>query len=597
MLTDFLELIKLLIGVFVIVLPGYLLSYLFSKLFTRLERIVFGFILGVILFSVGPYVLNVFFNVYLSREIILLLYLLYTIPAVLIFSYIWYKSGKHILEIPRFFTRKNLLLLSLLSFILFMTFLPHFSMNYYLPFHVDEWIHWSLSRAVMDQGSVTFPDPYIGSGTLANPEIGFHTLTTSISWLTTSSLYTLFLFMPSIIALFLGLTAYNIGERADKKFGLEACLLISLIPTTTRSLGPSFYVAVSTGLLLLIFLVWLIQQKQYSFSLLITPVLWCLFLIHPVTAFAGIIIAIIYSLMLVVEKNYKIAIITGMNIALTCIPLVILLTILSRWKYAFDIFLKVLTGGENVSYLPAIYVNFSDLGLVTWMLFVIGGYFVISRGKSLQFTLCFSALSFIIIVGLFGVFGYGMSIMYERSFLYLFLFVILVAAIGLRELRDAIPMLLNKYYPSQITRYDKHLKHTFIPIVIVCLVLISAVPTHIETPYYKMISEQDYETFIWIRDNIDTYRDENNTYMVAAVHPYKASPFSAVTGLYILCSSMTPLIRYISSDKMESFFADRGRNTTFLYKNRISVVYGSCDNSNLTMIHPQVYLYPNPHST
>lgn len=593
MTIDLFELIKLLVGVVVIVFPGYLYSYLFSKRITALERIVFGFILGIILFSVAPYILSVFFNVYLSRDVILILYIFYIIPAVLIFFIIWYKSGRHRLEIPHFFTRKNLVLLGLLCFIMFMTYLPHISKDYYLPFHVDEWIHWSVSRAVMDHGSVSFLNPYTGIDIFVSREIGFHTLTASFSWLTTSSLYTLFLFMPSIIAFFIGLTAFNIGERTDKKFGFEACLLISFIPTTVRYLGPSFYVAVATGLLLLIFLVWLIQQKKYSFTMLIAPIIWCLFLIHPVTAFAGIIVAIIYSLMLVVEKNYKIALSTCLNIAFTCIPLVFLLTIPSRWKNEFDMFLNSLSGEEYVLNLPAIYVSFSDLGLVIWMFFVIGSYFVVTRGKSLQFTICFSALSFITIIGLFSFFGYGIPILYDRSFLYLFLFVALVAAIGLRELRDAITLLLNKYYPRQINRYDKHLKHTVIPIVIVCLILITTVPTHVETSYYKMIDEQDYETFTWIRENIDNYRDENHTYMIAAIHPSKASPFSAITGLYIRCSSMNPVYtNLISQDAMKSFLDNQCRNTTFLIKYKFTVVYGDCNNTNLTMIYPKVYLFP-----
>ena len=131
------------------------------------------------------------------------------------------------------------------------------------------------------------------------------------------------------------------------------------------------------------------------------------------------------------------------------------------------------------------------------------------------------------------------------------------------------------------------------PIVIVCLILITAVPTHIETPYYEMISEQDYESFIWIRDNIDAYRDENNSYTMAAVSPYKASPFSAITGLNILCSSMNTVYRYDLHDEMESFLADQCRDTEFLKYYKITVIYGNCNNSNLTMIHTKVYLYPN----
>ncbi len=56
-----------------------------------------------------------------------------------------------------------------------------------------------------------------------------------------------------------------------------------------------------------------------------------------------------------------------------------------------------------------------------------------------------------------------------------------------------------------------------------------------------MMSEEDYETFVWIRDNIDEYRDVNHSYDKAAVDPFYACPFSSVTGLNIVSSKMHPL--------------------------------------------------------
>jgi hypothetical protein len=590
---DLLDLGKLILGITIITIPGYLWSYVFSKKITRLERLVFGFILGILLFSVPPYVLNVFFRMTLSQNILLIIFLIYTIPVLILSCYQWLKSEKPLPQFSLFITQKNFLLLALLGFTVFMTFLPHLSQNYYLPFHVDEWIHWSYSRSIMDYGSVSFLDPYTGKGFLIDTEIGFHTLTASLSWLTTSSLLTIVLFMPTIFALFLGLTAFNIGEKTEKKFGLDACLLLSLIPTTTRYLGPSFYVAVTAGLLLLLFLVWLIQQKHYRFLILIAPLIWCLVFIHPVTAFAGVIVASIYCIMLIFEKNKKFAVVTGLNIVLASIPFIFLLTIPSRWASEIDKLLQAVVGEQTAHSIPAIYVNFSDLGIITWILFIFGVYYIIMRGKSLQFTACFSSIAFIVIIGLFNIFGYGLSIIYERSFLYLFLFISIVAAIGLREIREALPKVFDKYHPNLFARYSNFRKQMILSIVIISLLVVFAVPSHIDTPYYKMISEKDYEAFTWIRDNLDSYRDSNHTYTTGAVDPYKASPFSAITGLYVLSSSMHPVIRYwnLDIDDMDSFLVNQCRNTSFLNRSGITVIYGLCDNSNLTMIHPNVYLY------
>lgn len=590
--VDLLDLCKLLAGILVLILPGYLWSFLFSKTLTRIERVVFGFLLGVLFFSAAPYLLNVFFSVVLSADVILVCYFVYLVAGILLFFFLWYQSGKPRLQLPVFFTWRNLLLFCLLVFVVFMTFLPHLSMNYYLPFHVDEWVHWSFSRSIMDYGSVNFPDPYTGGYYIISSEIGFHVFTASISWFSTCSLLTLFLFLPSVFAVFLGLIAFCIGERAERKFGFEALLLIALIPTTTRYLGPSFYVAVAMGLLLMLYLVWIIQQKHLKFLFFIAPIIWCLALVHPATAFAGLLVVGIYAFMLVFEKHYKYAVYTGLNIVLTCLPFLILLMIPSRWKWGIDIFLNAMSGQQYGLSRSMIYVNFSELGMITWVFFIIGMYYVFIRRKSLLFTLCFSSIAFIVVIGLYSFLGYGVAILYERSFLYLFVFVPLVAAFGLREVREWITSLMTKFIQRKLPIFDTKIKHIIFPVVVVFLLLCTAVPAHLDTSYYKMVKEDEYASFLWIRENIDRYRDENNSYMTGAVHPYKASPFSAVTGLHIVTSSMHPLLRYELYDDMQSFLVDRARNTSFLIKYRISVVYGYCDNRNLTMIHPMVYLYP-----
>ncbi|GAG99962.1 unnamed protein product, partial [marine sediment metagenome] len=43
--------------------------------------------------------------------------------------------------------------------------------------------------------------------------------------------------------------------------------------------------------------------------------------------------------------------------------------------------------------------------------------------------------------------------------------------------------------------------------------------------------------------------------------------------------------------EFEQFLNNNCDNTSFLDKYGISVVYGQCDNQNLTKIYPNVYLY------
>ena len=126
-----------------------------------------------------------------------------------------------------------------------------------------------------------------------------------------------------------------------------------------------------------------------------------------------------------------------------------------------------------------------------------------------------------------------MPIIYERSFLYLYVLVALIAGLELNELRESSVELKNK------PRFKKHIKNTrnvglAIPVSVYVVILLIAVPTHMNIGYYKLISEDDCKAFDWIDKNIDNYRDLNHSYDRAAVDPFKASPFSAVTGLYIV---------------------------------------------------------------
>jgi len=105
------------------------------------------------------------------------------------------------------------------------------------------------------------------------------------------------------------------------------------------------------------------------------------------------------------------------------------------------------------------------------------------------------------------------------------------------------------------------------------------------------------ESFWWeilnaIHDHIDDYPDVNHSYSIAAVNPFKISPVFAITGLYIISSSMHPVYGYELHAKMETFLQEKCTNTSFLDTYHLSVVYGDAENTNLTMVHNRVYLYP-----
>ena len=581
------ELTKLVLGVCILTIPGYLWSFLFAKQLTSLERCVFGFLVSLVVLTCGIFFFNTVFIIKITQSVILLLFATYTIPALILYGISLKKSGIPKIGFQPLKNKKYLLLLLILAFSVFMAFLPHLTNNYYLPFHVDEWEHFTFSRAVIETGSTTFANPYTGEGMSFHPEIGFQVASGCLHWISGADLLTIFVFMPSVLIVFLSLTAFNIGERATRKFGLEAAFLVAFIPTTVRFLGPSFYVAITLGLVLLLFIIWLGQLKTIQGAFFIAGFILCLFIIHPPTALAAMLILLLYTVFLIIEKQYKIAGVIGL---LTVLPLLPIYYLTTRWNSTFEVVLQAVSGQEYLLdlNLPKIWVNFEHLGLVTWACFAIGAYFCFSKGRALLRTLCVSALMFLIVIGVYDKFGYGIPIIYERSFLYLFLLVAIVAGVGLSELRKTLQQFTEK---TRVKRASKTIG-LLVPLIVGLILISTAVPAHQNISYYQMITDQDYESFTWINTHINDYRNANHTYDRVAVDPFIASPFTAITGVHTISSSMSPLYGYELHTEMDKFMREKCTNTSFLKKYNIGVVYGACINNNLTMIHPNVYLYP-----
>jgi hypothetical protein len=582
------ELFKLVIGAFIIVLPGYLWSHLFFKDLKPFERLTFGFMSGLGVICLSTFVLDMVFKIIVTQVIVIAVFAVYTIPALV--SYILYLL-RHPVPKPKYEHFKNpktLFLILILGFSVFMTLLPHWSDNYFLPFHVDEWQHWCYGNAVIESGSSAFPNPYGREGTVQSLEPGFHFILASLIWMTTTDFVTIFVFMPSIIAVFTSLAAFNIGERAKNKFGLEAAFLVPFIPTTCRLLGPSFLVPVTFGLLSILFLIWLCQLRKTKALILIPLVIWCTFLIHPPTALACIIISLIFYALLLLEKEYKLPLLGSILILL---PILIVFLLSTRWEKLLQHVLDTFVGGKYSIGLTKVWVSFEHIGYVVWVLFALGIYLSFTRGKTTLRTLSFSALAFVTVIGLYDKFNYGIPVMYERSFLYLFLMVTLIAGYGMHELRKIIRDLLKK---PLFKKYKHIVKHSAIiaALLIPILLIATAVPAHLDIEYYHMIDEEEYKTFIWMRENLDDFRDENHSYDRCAIDPFKASPLSAVTKLCTIFSTMHPLYSYMICDEIKSFLKEGCINTSFLEKHRISVIYGECNNEDLMMIHPKVYLYP-----
>jgi hypothetical protein len=71
--------------------------------------------------------------------------------------------------------KSALLLLPVLVLAFYIAFIPHQSYAY--PVHIDEWVHYAYSEALLSDGSTTFTEPFYGQSTLSlstDLEEGFH---------------------------------------------------------------------------------------------------------------------------------------------------------------------------------------------------------------------------------------------------------------------------------------------------------------------------------------------------------------------------------------------------------------------------------------
>ncbi len=582
------EYARFIFGIFLMILPGYLCSLLIFKKMNVVERVAFGFgfslvisSLIVMLFSllikITPFFLFLFFGIYIAIPIPFLVAnkknFSFSLP-----------SKKGII--------KAIILIGILIFVFYMTFLPHSVNKYYLPLHADEWVHWGYIHGFINSGHIKFPNPFTGGSEAIPPEIGFHVFLASFKYISGASLKTIFLLMPSLLAIFTSLAAFCLGERSKIKFGLEASFLAAFIPTNVRFLGPSFLIPLSLGLFLALFSLLLAERRGYKKYALIFLLILFTALAHPPSAVAMAIVLLCYSIFLAMEKKYKEA---GFIALVTFIPFLVAYFIIPTTY--FEMGINAIFGEEYISRLPKVMLSLSYLGKVTWGLFFLASFIAIYKGKALQRGIFLSALAFISIIFLYDKYNFGLPIIYDRSFSYLFLFVTVLAGYGLAGIREYgekgikyVGMKLEKFFGE---RKDLIAKGFGIAIVIALCLIIAfyAIPVHKGEPYYKIINEKEFERFEWIRCNIDDYKDEYHSFEKAAIDPIKASIFSAVTGIHTISSTFWPKYGEGISKEMNTFLAGKGKDIDFLEKHDLSVIYGECENKNLEKIYKNVYLY------
>jgi len=468
------------------------------------------------------------------------------------------------------------LMLPIIALAFYIAFIPH--QEYPYPVHIDEWVHLAYSKAMLQAGSATFIDPFSGQSTIgisSNLEAGFHLFwgvfhqISGISWLN------IFRYFPSIIFVITILSVYVLAQRQG--FGWEAAFFTCLIPTTVGILGPGFLAPVALGLLFTPLALFLAFNFSSGWTYIVLFVFTSFLLsIHAPSAIVVVIVLIPYIL-LNLKGNFKHSL--GMILA-------VVIPFLAPFPWIFAKLLPTAKGLFMPQALPE-YVSFPRIlqayGYLPIAICLLGTFLLAIRGGKKNYGLILGLLALLVMLVTFFTFHYGLSIMYERGLMFMMLMVGIVAGVGLAGVKNlGLPQRLTTRLriPSLITQNVGK----FLCLVLIGLTLAIVIPDRQDTAYYHMIDEEDYQAFVWIKENVDKDYDK------AILEPWKATVFTAITGRNIY--TRTHAFPTPKDEEASKFLEGGCSDTNFLKEKGISIVYtrGGCQNPDLTEVRKNVYL-------
>lgn len=477
-----------------------------------------------------------------------------------------------------------LMLLAVLGLAFYIAFIPH--LNYLYPLHVDEWVHLARSAAILDAGSTTFLDPFYGqqtTGLSSNLEAGYQLFWGVFKSISGISWMDMFRFFPSVVFVITVLSVYVMAKRQG--FGLEAALLVCLVPTSVGIMGPALLVPVSMGLLFTPLIIFLAINFKAIWSYILIFIFICFLLVmHAPSAVIPIIVLAPYIL-LNLRSNLK-----G--------SLLLTLALLGPFLIIFPWIVSLVFKTAGSLFTPQPHTDFvqlprviQTLGYVFLSLSLLGTFVLALKGGKRNYSIALGLLVVLVMLVIFYTFNYGVPILYERGLLYMMLLLGIVGGAGLRAIRDfRIPLLFkNQSKYEYITGYIGKAAW----LVIIGLLLTINIPRHLDANYYYMIDTKDYESFVWIRDNI------SKEYGKAILDPWKATAFSAITNK----PAYSRIHSYPKDTDKEaySFIFDGSSDTALLRDNGISIIYTrvieangnnayAIDNPDLERVAENVYL-------
>lgn len=469
-------------------------------------------------------------------------------------------------------------LVPILALAFYVAFIPH--IDYPYPAHIDEWVHMAFSNGIFTEGSIIFPEPFSGAAMSLydQMEIGFQLFLGVFQRISGIPWPDIFRFFPGIIFMITTLSVYAMAKKEG--FGWEAALFTCLIPTNVGIMGPALLIPVSMALLFVPLCLYIAFNFRTVWSYLVIFVFTCFLIsMHAPSAICVILILVPY-IFLNLKGNFKHSL--GLILALLGPFLVTL-----PWTYELAVsYGQALFTEQAPSEGRDLPMILKDYGYLIIVLALLGTFWLMIKGDKKSYSLALGLLVVVAMLATFYTLHYGILIVYLRGILFAMLMLGITAGAGL--------MLVKSFkLPEIITARLKappimqNLGYVFC-IVLIGFTLATAIPARQSTPFYHMIDEVDYESFVWIRDNV------GEDYSKAILEPWKATPFTAITGKRVYTRiHFSPQPR---DEEARDFLENGCVDSGFLNENDISVVYtrGSCNNTDLLEVRDNVYLLKGP---
>jgi hypothetical protein len=482
-------------------------------------------------------------------------------------------SGQDVYKIPR---SDYLILLPIIALALYLTSIPHHNYPYLV--HLDEWIHLACSNQILSQGTATgLVDPFSGGVPIMNQsfELGFHLFWGIFHQISGLSWLDIYKYFPPIICIFTMLAVYILARRQG--FGWEATFFAALIPTTVGILGPGFLVPVAMGLFFIPICLSIAFhfRSWWSYPLLFILMAFLLSL-HGATAVAVIIFTVPFIL-LNIKSDLR-------HSLMTILALVVPFLVLFPWiiQSLIPNVKELFTAKPDV--LGAVQVPriIQTYGYLPVAMALVGAFVLTIRGGKHNYALVLGLLFILVILVIYYTLNYGVGIMYFRGLQFMMLMMAIIAGAGLMGIKNLkLPSTLSARLKIPVV--TKNAGYILCLIIIVVTLLIG-IPVRQQLPYYHMIDTEDYEAFIWIKENV------GNDFERAILDPWKGTAFTAITGKYVY----TRISDAAKPSDTEAYLYLQGgcEDSTLLREEGISIVYTTSEvrNPDLVEVRENVYL-------